>query len=60
MCQVASQWEPAGEHRGLTLVPCDDLEGWDVGRWKGGPRGRDICIHTVASLCCTAETNITL
>ena len=45
MCQVASQWEPAGEHRGLTLVPCDDLERWDAGRWKGGPRGREY-MHT--------------
>ena len=27
-------------HRELSLVPCDDLEGWDVA-WEGGSRGRE-------------------
>ena len=27
---------------------------------KGSPRGRDTCIHSADSLCCTVETNATL
>ena len=43
----------------------DDLEGWDGGA-VGGSGGREgwegggICIHRADSICCTAETAITL
>ena len=54
------------KHRGLSLVRCKDLDGWDgreVG-WEGGGRGVQEgaykCIHTADSLHCTAETNTTL
>ena len=39
---------------------CVDLEGWDGGGEWGAQEGGDICIHIADSLCCTAETNITL
>ena len=54
--------EHAIKHRELSLVLCDDLEGWDGG-WEGGSRGRgygDICIRIADSFCSTAETNTTL
>ena len=46
-CSVDSQWEPAEEHRELSLVLSDDLEGWDGVGWKGGPsrKGR-ICTYS--------------
>ena len=28
--------------------------------WKGGSRGRRLCIHIADSCCCTAENNTTL
>ena len=31
MCEIASWWDPAGEHRELSSVLCDDLEGGMVG-----------------------------
>ena len=39
----------------LSSVTCDDLEGRDAGEEEG-----DVCIHVADSLCCTAETSITL
>ena len=35
MCKTDSQREPAVQHRELSLVLCDDLDGWDGG---GGER----------------------
>ena len=29
MCKTDSQWEAAIEHRELSSVLCDDLEGWE-------------------------------
>ena len=46
--------------RELSLVLCDVLEG---GIGVGGrkvPEDRDICRHIADSLCCAAETSITL
>ena len=41
VCKTDSPWKPAINHRELSLVLCDDLEGW--GWWGGGegsPRER--------------------
>ena len=45
-------------YRGLSLVLCDDLEGWDAGG-REVREGGDICIHRADSSC-TAETKTTL
>ena len=45
------------EDRELSLVLCDDLDGWD-GRWV--QERESICIYIVGSLYCTAETNNTV
>ena len=61
MCKIGSQWEAAAQHRELSSVLWDDLDGCDrVGRWKGGSRGRNMCMCIADSLCCTAETHTTL
>ena len=39
---------------------CDNLEGWDGEGGREAQEGGGICIHIPDSLCCTAETNITL
>ena len=31
MCEVAASGEAGVQHRELSPVPCDDLEGWDAG-----------------------------
>ena len=31
MCEVAASGEAGVQHRELSSVPCDDLEGWDAG-----------------------------
>ena len=54
-----SWWEAAGQHRELSLVLCDDLEGWVEGGGKEIQEGGGICKHIGDSLCCTAETNTT-
>ena len=28
LCEIDGEWETAVCHRGLSLVLCDDLEGW--------------------------------
>ena len=54
MCEKDSQCEVSVQHRGLSSVLCDDLEGWmGDGREVQG----DICIHIADSRCCTAEIN---
>ena len=51
MCEKDSSWEAAIQHRELSSVLCDDLEGWDEG--VGGRlkrEGMDVYIqlsHTV-------------
>ena len=46
----------------VSLVLCDDLDGWDGGGGRGREvqEGGDICIHIADSLRCTAETNTKL
>ena len=39
MCKRDSEWGAAVQQRELSLMLCDDLEGWDGG-WEGGSRGR--------------------
>ena len=51
--------EPAVQHRELSSVLCDDLDGWSGWGWEV-QEGGDICIHIADSLPCTAETNTTL
>ena len=38
MCKTDSQWEAAIEHRELSSVLCDDLEGWE-GEAREVPEG---------------------
>ena len=53
-CKIASQWEAAAQHREISLVLCDHLEGWDrEGGREGDARGQrygDICICITDSL----------
>ena len=60
MRETDSWWGDAAQHRELSSGLSDDLEGWDGGLWEGGSRGRNICILTADSHCCTAETNTPL
>ena len=39
-CERDSWWEAAAKHRELSLVLCDQLEGWDEGAWEAGQRER--------------------
>ena len=41
-------------------MPCDDLEGRDAGSGREALEGRDTCIHSADSRCCTAEINTTV
>ena len=42
MCKTDSYWVAAVYHKELSLVLCDDLEGWEEGgaKWEGDSRGR--------------------
>lgn len=44
MYKTDSSWETAVEHQGLSLVLCDDLEGWD-GRGQEARERGDIYTH---------------
>ena len=44
MCKIDSKWEAAVSHWELSLVLCDDLQGWDGG-WERGSRGREIYVY---------------
>ena len=44
----------------LSSVICDDLGGGMLGERKEAEEGGDVCTHVADSLCCRAETNITL
>jgi len=53
MCKIDSWLEAAVWHRELSLVPCDDLEGWDR-RWgREAQEGEDIGILMADSCCCS-------
>ena len=59
-CRMDGWWEAAAQHREISLVLCDHLEGWGK---EGDARGRgygDMCIHMADSLCYTAEANAPL
>ena len=58
MRKIDSWWEAAVQHRELSSVFCDDLEGWDRGDGRKAEEGGDICIHRADP--CTAETNTPL
>jgi len=58
MCKADSEWEAVVQHRELSLVLCDDLDGWDGG--GKAQEGGNICIHMANSHCSTAETNTIL
>ena len=62
MCNADSQQETAVEHRELSSVLCDDLEGWDQGAGGAGGSGREAQEGEgiADSWCCPAETNTTL
>ena len=63
-CKIDSQWEAAAQHREISSVLCDHLEGWDREGGKEedarGKRYGDICIHIADSLCDKPETNTPL
>ena len=40
MCQTASQQEAAAQHRELSSVLCDNLDGWDL-RGTGGREAQE-------------------
>ena len=54
MCKIAT-----GKHRELSLVLCDDLEGWEEGG-REAQGGGGICLHIADPCCCTEETKTTL
>ena len=57
MCKTDNQWEAVVQHRRLSSMLCDDLEGWNGGWQEEGSTGRGyIYTHMADSLCCTAET----
>ena len=62
--KIDSQWEAATQHREMSSVLCDHLEGWDrEGGREGDVRGKkygNICICITDSLCYKAETNTPL
>ena len=41
MCKPDDKWEADGQPRELSLVLCDDLEGWDGGSGGGGRLRRE-------------------
>lgn len=48
-------------HRAVSLLPCDDLEGWGgVGGLGKVLEGGDMCILMVDPYCCIAEVNTIL
>ena len=62
--KIDSYWEAAAQHREISSVLCDHLEGWDKkGGSEGDARGKrygNICICITDSLCYKAETNTPL
>ena len=54
ICKIDSYWEVSLEYRELSLVLCDNLEGWEV------QEGVDTCILMADSSCCMPEANTML
>ena len=52
--------EAAVQHRGLSLVLCDERWEGEYGGEREAQEEGDICILIAESCCCTAETNTTL
>ena len=48
------------QHRKLSSVLFDNLEGWGVGGGVEAQEGEDICVYIADSLHCTEEGNTTL
>ena len=44
-CKIASWWEAAAQHREISLVLCDDLEGWDREDGRVAQEGEDMGIY---------------
>ena len=42
MCEIASWWEATVQHRELSSMLCDDLEGWGWGRGERQVQGEGI------------------
>ena len=62
-CKIDRQWEAATQHREISLVLCDHLEGWDREGGREAQERGDMgtsCMHMAASLCCATETNTVL
>lgn len=49
MCKTDSQWEAAVWRTELSLVLCDDPDGWDGGGVGGTSEGRDCCCSVIQS-----------
>ena len=61
MCKIDSQWEFAVWHSELSLVLCDNLDGWDgVGDGREVQKGGDMWIAVTDSCWCMAETSTIL
>ena len=62
--KIDSQWEAVAQHREVSSMLCDHLEGWDRdGGREGDARGKrygNICVCITDSLCYKAETNTPL
>ena len=59
ICKTESWWKSVIQHRELSLVLCDYLDGWDdgsgggVGQWNGSPREREgiyVCCAVLSHL----------
>ena len=44
-CKIHSQWEAAAEHREISSVLRDDLEGWDSEGGREAQEGGDVGIY---------------
>ena len=49
-CKTDSQWEAAAQHREISLVLCDHLEGWDREGGRETQEGGDMGIHVYVQL----------
>ena len=49
-CEIDSQWEAAAQHREISLVLCDHLEGWDREGGREMQEGDDMRIYVYVQL----------
>ena len=49
-CKINSQWEAAAQHRDISSVLCDHLEGWDREGEREMQEGGDMGIHVYVQL----------